>query len=132
MEALTLRRFKRFQSIRKLERASHAEFVIPYQKYAKSLTKPVTIGTRFKMRFEMDDSPERRCSGVVTGISDLDPYRWPNSKWRRLMVRWDEDIATDHRDRVSPWEIDPSVSRPPLSISRPPLSILSSPNPNIL
>jgi hypothetical protein len=41
-------------------RASHAEFVIPYQKYAKSLTNPVTIGTRFKMRFEMDDSPERR------------------------------------------------------------------------
>lgn len=27
-----------------------------------------------------------RCSGVVTGIGDLDPYRWPNSKWRCLMV----------------------------------------------
>ncbi|KAK4606984.1 hypothetical protein RGQ29_000977 [Quercus rubra] len=101
-------------------RASHAEFVIPYQKYVKSITNPVTIGTRFKMRFEMDDSPERRCSGVVTGISDMDPYRWPNSKWRCLMVRWDEDIASDHRDRVSPWEIDPSVSLPPLSIQSSP------------
>jgi len=43
-------------------RASHADFVIPYQKYVKSITNPVTIGTRFKMRFEMDDSPERRSS----------------------------------------------------------------------
>lgn len=96
-------------------RATHAEFVVPYQKYVKSITNPVAIGTRFKMRFEMEDSPERRyctsllyriaktncnevvfiitqshhsyrCSGVVTGICDLDPYRWPNSKWRCLMV----------------------------------------------
>lgn len=27
-----------------------------------------------------------RCSGVVTGIRDLDPYRWPKSRWRCLMV----------------------------------------------
>ncbi|KDP44090.1 hypothetical protein JCGZ_05557 [Jatropha curcas] len=101
-------------------RASHAEFVVPCKKYMKSIMNPVCIGTRFKMRFEMDDSPDRRCSGVVTGISDLDPYRWPNSKWRCLMVRWDEDIASDHQERVSPWEIDPSVSLPPLSIQSSP------------
>ncbi|KAB1226310.1 Auxin response factor 4 [Morella rubra] len=101
-------------------RASHAEFVISYQKYVKSIANPVTIGTRFKTRFEMDDSPERRCSGVVTGISDADPYRWPNSKWRCLMVRWDEDIGSDHQDQVSPWEVDPSVSLPPLSIQSSP------------
>ncbi|KAG6678455.1 hypothetical protein I3842_14G081100 [Carya illinoinensis] len=101
-------------------RASHAEFVISYQKYVKSITNPVTTGTRFKMRFEMDDSPERRCCGVVTGISDLDPYRWPNSKWRCLVIRWDEDISSDHTDRVSPWEIDPSISLPPLSIQSSP------------
>jgi len=41
-------------------RASHAEFVVPYQKYVKSIKNPVTIGTRFKMRIEMDESPERR------------------------------------------------------------------------
>lgn len=99
-------------------RATHAVFVVPYQKYIKSITNAVCIGTRFKMRFEMDDSPERRssmiqlngktnsfscgdilsknmifflpccrCSGVVTGTADLDPYKWPNSKWRCLMVR---------------------------------------------
>ncbi|KAK2643311.1 hypothetical protein Ddye_025074 [Dipteronia dyeriana] len=101
-------------------RASHAEFVIPYQKYLKSIMNPVCIGTRFKMRFEVDDSPDRRCNGVVTGMSDLDPYRWPSSKWRCLMVRWDEDIGSDHQERVSPWEIDRSVSLPPLNIQSSP------------
>ncbi|XP_030503929.2 auxin response factor 4 isoform X2 [Cannabis sativa] len=101
-------------------RATHAEFVIPYQKFVKSVTNPVAIGTRFKTRFDMEDSPERRCSGVVTGICDLDPYRWANSKWRCLMVRWDEDIGNSHQERISPWEIDPSVSLPPLSIQSSP------------
>ncbi|KAJ7947785.1 Auxin response factor [Quillaja saponaria] len=101
-------------------RASHADFVVRYQKYVKSIDNLVTIGARFKMRFEMDDSPERCTGGVVTGIGDLDPYRWPNSKWRCLMVRWDEDIATNHQERVSPWEIDSSVSLPPLSIQSSP------------
>ncbi|KAA8544017.1 hypothetical protein F0562_021806 [Nyssa sinensis] len=101
-------------------RASHAEFVVSYQKYMRSVNNQISIGTRFKMRFDMDDSPERRFSGVVTGVGDLDPYRWANSKWRCLMVRWDEDIVSDHQERVSPWEIDPSVSLPPLSIQSSP------------
>ncbi|XP_058755342.1 auxin response factor 4-like [Vicia villosa] len=102
-------------------RASHAEFVVPYQKYVKSIKNPVTIGTRFKMRFEMDESPERRCSsGMLIGMNDLDPYRWPKSKWRCLMVRWDEDMETNHQDRISPWEIDPSNPLPPLSIQSSP------------
>ncbi|KAH1224970.1 Auxin response factor 4 [Glycine max] len=101
--------------------ASQADFVVPYQKYVKSIKNPVSIGTRFKMRFEMDESQERRCcSGMLIGTSDLDPYRWPKSKWRCLMVRWDEDIETNHKDRVSPWEIDPSAPLPPLSIQSSP------------
>ncbi|KAI7992606.1 Auxin response factor 4 [Camellia lanceoleosa] len=99
-------------------RASHADYVVPYQKYVKSITNQIFIGTRFKMKFDVDDSPERR--GVVTGIRDLDPYRWRNSKWRCLMVRWDESIVSDRQERVSPWEIDPSVSLPPLSIQSSP------------
>nr|ACV91105.1 putative ARF4 protein [Petunia x hybrida] len=101
-------------------RASHADFVVPYQKYVKSIKTRIPVGTRFKMRFDLDDSPERRYSGVVTGISDMDPFRWPNSKWRCLMVRWDEDIMNNHQERVSPWEIDSSVSLPPLSIQSSP------------
>ncbi|KAL4275963.1 hypothetical protein AHAS_Ahas20G0159700 [Arachis hypogaea] len=40
-------------------RATHADFVVSYKKCT---------------------------SGIVTGMSDLDPYRWPKSKWRCLMV----------------------------------------------
>ncbi|XP_059314661.1 auxin response factor 4 [Lycium ferocissimum] len=101
-------------------RASHSDFVVPYQKYVKAISSRIPIGTRFKMRFDLDDSPERRYSGVVTGISDMDPFRWPNSKWRCLMVRWDDDIMSNHQERVSPWEIDSSVSLPPLSIQSSP------------
>lgn len=101
-------------------RASHADFVVPYQKYMKAINTRIPVGTRFKMKFDLDDSPERRYSGVVTGISDMDPFRWPNSKWRCLMVRWDEDIMSNHQERVSPWEIDSSVSLPPLSIQSSP------------
>ncbi|ESQ42301.1 hypothetical protein EUTSA_v10012728mg [Eutrema salsugineum] len=101
-------------------RATHAEFVIPYEKYTTSIRNPICIGTRFRMRFEMEDSPERRCAGVVTGVCDLDPYRWPNSKWRCLLVRWDESFVSDHQERVSPWEIDPSGSLPHLSIQSSP------------
>ncbi|KAJ4970988.1 hypothetical protein NE237_004087 [Protea cynaroides] len=117
-------------------RGSPAEFVIPYEKYMKSITDPVSIGTRFKMRFEMEDTAERRCSGVVTGIGDVDPYRWPDSKWRCLMVRWDENIAREHQQRVSPWEIEPSISLPPLSVPSAPRlkkfrTSLQSTSPNI-
>ncbi|KAM7522318.1 hypothetical protein LguiA_012220 [Lonicera macranthoides] len=101
-------------------RASHADFIVPYQKYVKSINSQIPTGTRFKLKFDMDDSPERRFSGVVTGIGDLDPYRWPNSKWRCLMVRWDENIVSDRQERVSPWEIDISVSLPPMSMQSSP------------
>ncbi|KAK9158279.1 hypothetical protein Scep_004853 [Stephania cephalantha] len=93
-------------------RASPAEFVIPYQKYVKCFSHPVAIGMRFKMRFEKDDTADRRCSGVITGIGDLDPHKWHASKWRCLKVRWDEELVSDHQDRVSPWEIEPFVSLP--------------------
>ncbi|ESQ30869.1 hypothetical protein EUTSA_v10012074mg, partial [Eutrema salsugineum] len=80
----------------------------------------VFYSPRFRMRFEMEDSPERRCAGVVTGVCDLEPYRWPNTKWRCLLVRWDESFVSDHQERVSPWEIDPSGSLPQLSIQSSP------------
>lgn len=35
-------------------------------------------------------------------------------------VRWDECIGSDHQEQVSPWEIDRSVSLPPLSIQSSP------------
>ncbi|XP_041994892.1 auxin response factor 4-like isoform X2 [Salvia splendens] len=101
-------------------RASHADFIIPAKKYVKCTSSRVPVGTRFRMRFDFDDTPERRFSGVVTGVGDMDPYRWQNSKWRCLMVRWDEDIMSNHQERVSPWDIDLSGSYAPLSIQSSP------------
>lgn len=44
--------------------------------------------------------------GTIIGISDIDPLRWPNSKWRSLQVEWDEPGCGDKQNRVSPWEIE--------------------------
>lgn len=30
-----------------------------------------------------------RSPGIITGISDLDPIRWPGSKWRCLLVSYE-------------------------------------------
>lgn len=35
-------------------------------------------------------------------------------------MRWDESFVNDRQERVSPWEIDPSVSLPHLSIQSSP------------
>ncbi|CAN1327260.1 Auxin response factor 3 [Linum perenne] len=91
-------------------RASSSEFVIPLKKFIKSLDYSYCAGMRFKMRFETEDADERRYSGMITGISDLDPAKWPGSKWRCLMVRWDDDMEVSRHSRVSPWEIEASGS----------------------
>nr|CBA12000.1 putative auxin response factor 3 [Illicium parviflorum] len=91
-------------------RASPAEFIIPYRKFSKSINQPLSIGTRFKMRYETEDATEQRPTGLITGIGDIDPVRWPGSKWRCLMVRWDEEAGHYCQDKVSPWEIEPSGS----------------------
>lgn len=36
--------------------------------------------------FETEESGKRRYMGTIVGISDLDPLRWPGSKWRCLQV----------------------------------------------
>lgn len=93
-------------------RANASEFIIPVHKFLKSLDHTYQVGMRFRMRFESEDSAERRCgmivlavliifvaivpksyitfpgryTGLITGIADMDPVRWPGSKWRRLLV----------------------------------------------
>lgn len=90
-------------------RAGSSEFIVPYPKFAKSVANPLSPGLRFKMRYETDDAAERRYTGLIVGISDADPVRWPGSKWRCLLVRWD-DLEDPRLNRVSPWEIEPSGS----------------------
>ncbi|XP_031504906.1 auxin response factor 6 isoform X2 [Nymphaea colorata] len=89
-------------------RASPSEFVIPLAKYAKAVYHTrVSVGMRFRMLFETEESSVRRYMGTITGISDLDPVRWPNSHWRSVKVGWDESTAGERQPRVSLWEIEP-------------------------
>ncbi|KAJ0592179.1 putative transcription factor ARF family [Helianthus annuus] len=89
-------------------RASPSEFVIPLAKYYKAVCgSQISLGMRFRMMFETEESGTRRYMGTITGISDLDPVRWKNSQWRNLQVGWDECTGRDRRTRVSVWEIEP-------------------------
>ncbi|XWS20979.1 hypothetical protein CRYUN_Cryun30bG0015700 [Craigia yunnanensis] len=88
-------------------RACPSEFVIPLAKYRKSVYgSQVSVGMRFGMMFETEDSGKRRYMGTIGGISDLDPLRWPGSKWRNLQVEWDEPGCNNKQNRVSAWEIE--------------------------
>ncbi|KAG5093691.1 hypothetical protein JHK84_049279 [Glycine max] len=66
-----------------------------------------------------------RYMGTITGISDLDSVRWPNSHWRSVKVGWDESTAGERQPRVSLWEIEPLTTFPmypslfPLRLKRP-------------
>ncbi|XP_008792838.3 LOW QUALITY PROTEIN: auxin response factor 16-like [Phoenix dactylifera] len=99
-------------------RASPSEFVIPFAKYHKAMYTQVSLGMRFRMMFETEESGVRRYMGTITGINDLDPVRWKNSQWRNLQVGWDESTATERRTRVSIWEIEPVAT--PFYICPPP------------
>ncbi|XP_073154996.1 auxin response factor 3-like [Henckelia pumila] len=92
-------------------RARSSDIIVPYHKFSKSVGQSILSGTRFKTRCETEDSSNR--SGLVISISDADPMRWPGSKWKCLLVKWDEFEGNSH-SRVSPWEIEPlgSVSGP--------------------
>lgn len=91
-------------------RQSSSQFIIPFSKFSKTINNPLSVGMRFKMRFETEEAAERRYTGLITGIGDVDPIRWPGSKWRCLVVRWDDDLVRNQKNRVSPWEVEPSGS----------------------
>ncbi|KAM1107937.1 hypothetical protein EV1_004606 [Malus domestica] len=107
-------------------RASPSEFVIPLAKYIKAVCHTcISVGMRFRMLFETEESSVRRYMGTITGISDLDPARWPNSHWRSVKVGWDESTAGERQPRVSLWEVEPLTTFPmypstfPLRLKRP-------------
>ncbi|GAU26871.1 hypothetical protein TSUD_02730 [Trifolium subterraneum] len=61
-----------------------------------------------------------RYMGTVVGISDVDPLRWPGSKWRNIQTEWDEPGCGDKQNRVSVWEIETPESLfifPPMTSS---------------
>ncbi|PAN40600.1 hypothetical protein PAHAL_7G327300 [Panicum hallii] len=87
-------------------RTSPSPFVIPLTRYNKATYMQPSVGMRFAMMFETEESSKRRCTGTIVGISDYDPMRWPNSKWRNLQVEWDEHGYGERSERVSLWDIE--------------------------
>uniref|UniRef100_M4DFV1 Auxin response factor n=1 Tax=Brassica campestris TaxID=3711 RepID=M4DFV1_BRACM len=86
-----------------------SQFIISLNKYLEAMSNKFAVGIRFKMRFEGEDSPERRFSGTVVGVKDCSTH-WKDSNWRCLEVRWDEPASISRPDKVSPWEIEAFVT----------------------
>ncbi|GLU07457.1 hypothetical protein SLE2022_244150 [Rubroshorea leprosula] len=87
------------------------EFIVPFDHYMKSAEADYSVGTRFRMPFEGEESMEQRVIGTIVGIEDVDSIRWPNSEWRCLKVKWDAaSDASLHPERVCPWSIEPAES----------------------
>ncbi|XP_020698091.1 auxin response factor 9 [Dendrobium catenatum] len=89
-----------------------SQFIIGANKYFESVKNELSIGMKFKMRFEGDDVPEKRYTGTIVSLGDLSS-QWEGSKWKQLKVHWDEQMNFQRPDRVSPWEIEPCSSSTP-------------------
>ncbi|XP_050237201.1 auxin response factor 18-like [Mercurialis annua] len=83
-----------------------SQFIIGLNKYLEAVKYGFSLGMRFKMKFEGEDSPERRFTGTIVGAGDISP-EWSGSTWRSLKVQWDEPATIQRPERVSPWEIEP-------------------------
>ncbi|KAL2336218.1 hypothetical protein Fmac_010664 [Flemingia macrophylla] len=95
-----------------------SQFIVGLNKYLEAVNNKFSVGMRFKMRFEGDDSPERRFSGTIVGVGDVSAG-WSNSQWRSLKVQWDEPATIPRPDRVSCWEIEPFVASATLNVTQP-------------
>ncbi|KAK1552869.1 hypothetical protein Q3G72_024745 [Acer saccharum] len=96
-------------------------FVIPYQMYMKSITRPGFIGAKVHKQYR---NSSIRFTGVVTGMADFDPKNWPNSKWKCLLVKWSGQVSAEVR--VSPWEIVFNDSHSPSTKSPKPKRLRTS------
>ncbi|XP_043719308.1 auxin response factor 1-like [Telopea speciosissima] len=118
-------------------RTSRSEFIVSVNKYLEARNHKLSVGMRFKMRFEGEEAPERRYSGTIVGVGEAAASRWADSEWRSLKVQWDEPSSIPRPDRVSPWELEPLVAAAPSNSqpvhrnkrARPP--VLPSPTPDI-
>ncbi|XP_020585675.1 auxin response factor 7-like isoform X2 [Phalaenopsis equestris] len=99
-------------------RASCSQFIISVNKYLEARSQNLSVGMRFKMRFEGDEAPERRFCGTIIGIIENTSSSWPDSNWRSLKIQWDEPSSIPRPDCISPWELEPMAVAPPL-ISQP-------------
>ncbi|KAL0714974.1 hypothetical protein Bca4012_021953 [Brassica carinata] len=91
-----------------------SQFIVGVNKYMEAMKHGFSLGTRFRMRFEGEESPERIFTGTILGTGDLSS-QWPASTWRSLQVQWDEATTVQRPDKVSPWEIEPFFPSSPAS-----------------
>nr|AUZ96292.1 Auxin response factor [Malus domestica] len=118
-------------------RTSRSEFLVSVNKYIEARSQKLSVGMRFKMRFEGEEVPERRFSGTIVGVGDNTAPGWANSEWRSLKVQWDEPSSILRPDRVSPWDLEPLVattpqnSQPALRNKRARPPVLPSPSPDL-
>nr|XP_043639220.1 auxin response factor 9-like isoform X2 [Erigeron canadensis] len=103
-----------------------SQFIIGVNKYIEAVNNAFGVGMRFKMRFEGEDSPERRFAGTIVGVEDMSP-QWEDSKWRSLRVQWDEPASIVRPERVSPWEIETFAA--PAAMIIPQLAVLKTKRP---
>ncbi|KAJ8621816.1 hypothetical protein MRB53_030345 [Persea americana] len=82
-----------------------SQFIIGLNKYLEAIENGFSLGMGFKMRFEGEDTPERRFTGTIVGVGDVSS-KWACSDWRSLKVQWDEAAALQRPKSVSPWEIE--------------------------
>ncbi|KAJ8748504.1 hypothetical protein K2173_003402 [Erythroxylum novogranatense] len=94
-----------------------SQFIIGLNKYIEAVNNGFCVGMRFKMRFEGEDSPERRFMGTIVGVGDISP-QWSGSKWRSLKIQWDEPATVPRPDRVSPWEIESFTAPTSLNLAQ--------------
>ncbi|KAL0426139.1 UNVERIFIED_CONTAM: Auxin response factor 18 [Sesamum radiatum] len=99
-----------------------SQFIIGLNKFLEAMQHGFSVGMRFKMRFEGEDSPERRFTGTIVGVGDFSS-QWTNSTWRSLKVQWDEPASILRPERVSPWDIEPFVASASVDVSQPAIKI---------
>nr|QGJ03858.1 ARF18 [Eucommia ulmoides] len=95
-------------------------FIVGLNKYLEAVKHGFSVGLRFRMRFEGEESPERSFSGTVVGVGDISP-EWSDSKWRSLKVQWDEPSTIQRPNTVSPWEIEPFIETASVDVIQPPI-----------
>ncbi|PIA55264.1 hypothetical protein AQUCO_00800175v1 [Aquilegia coerulea] len=117
---------------------SQSEFIVSLNKYLEARNHKLSVGMRFKMRFEGEEAPERRFSGTIIRVGENASPWWADSEWRSLKVQWDEPSSIPRPDRVSPWELEPLVCTPSASQpaqrtkrSRPPVLASTTPDQSI-
>ncbi|CAH9096955.1 unnamed protein product [Cuscuta epithymum] len=98
--------------------ANTPEFCVRASSVNSSMAVRWSIGLRFKMAFETEDTS--RISwfmGTISSVQVYDPILWPNSPWRILQVTWDEPDLLQNVKQVSPWLVELISNLPMIHLS---------------